>query len=507
MAPLVVACLRITDLRPRVDPLSGSVSRDHLGIGWPAADAAALEHALRAAEAWGGRVLAVSVGPPSVEPALIEARALGASVVRIADDEADDRSYADELAADEHELARLIAAALVPIGPPALVVCGDRSADRGTGALPAFLAHELGAAQALGLVRLEPERGYRSGRCWPSAVWTAVGVSGSGYLCPAVCSVEPAGVAPAPRIAGRGPGVGGSTRPRCALRVPARARPWIAASMSVGARPFRPRTRVVPPPDGQDPRTRMLALTGVLETHDPPTVVGPVDAAAAADALRRLPGAPRLSRHRRQPPRSSVPPHPVVQRRGRAMSRLDRSAWPEVAARPGPGTSSSSRSARPSSTAPTCRSRPTPTSPRRCRPAPPVATTRLVVAPALAYGSSGEHEGFAGTLSIGRDATELVLRRARTVGQPGLRHSIVVSTHGGNTVPIGRALARLRQEGHLSTVLVARVGRRPPRRPHRDLPDAGHRPRTGASRPGRGGRPPARHLGLARAARPVGSGR
>src|SRR5664279_1634130 len=33
----------------------------------------------------------------------------------------------------------------------------------------------------------------------------------------------------------------------------------------------------------------------------------------------------------------------------------------------------------------------------------------LVVAPALAYGSSGEHQGFAGTLSIGQEATELVL--------------------------------------------------------------------------------------------------
>ena len=33
----------------------------------------------------------------------------------------------------------------------------------------------------------------------------------------------------------------------------------------------------------------------------------------------------------------------------------------------------------------------------------------LVVAPAVAYGSSGEHDGFAGTLSIGREATELLL--------------------------------------------------------------------------------------------------
>ena len=36
------------------------------------------------------------------------------------------------------------------------VVCGDASADRGTGAVPAYLAAELGAAQALGLVAVDP---------------------------------------------------------------------------------------------------------------------------------------------------------------------------------------------------------------------------------------------------------------------------------------------------------------------------------------------------------------
>src|SRR5262245_3047683 len=33
----------------------------------------------------------------------------------------------------------------------------------------------------------------------------------------------------------------------------------------------------------------------------------------------------------------------------------------------------------------------------------------VVVAPPLAYGSSGEHQDFAGTLSIGQEALELVL--------------------------------------------------------------------------------------------------
>ncbi len=35
------------------------------------------------------------------------------------------------------------------------MICGDYSSDRGTGSVPAFLAHELGAAQALGLVAVD----------------------------------------------------------------------------------------------------------------------------------------------------------------------------------------------------------------------------------------------------------------------------------------------------------------------------------------------------------------
>ncbi len=72
----------------------------------------------------------------------------------------------------------------------------------------------------------------------------------------------------------------------------------------------------------------------------------------------------------------------------------------------------------------------------------------LVVAPALAYGSSGEHEGFAGTLSIGQDATEMVLLEIGRSASRDFAHTIVVSTHGGNSEPVGRAMARLRAEAH-----------------------------------------------------------
>jgi electron transfer flavoprotein beta subunit len=307
--PLVVACLRITDLRARVDTLSGAVERDPWGIGWPAPDAAALEYALRAAEAWSGRVMAVAAGSAAADPLLAEARALGAEVLRIPLDDEDDKGYAAELATDEHRLARLIAAALATIGRPVLVLCGDRSADRGTGALPAFLAHELGAAQALGLVHLElghggpdaavPDRTLPD-RAVPDRAEADPAVPDRAVLAerrldggwrerlrvplPAVCSVEPAGVTL--RRASLDGALASVGRPVPVAAVAPRPRAPGERLLQVGpTRPFRPRTRILSAPAGADPRRRVLALTGALVAHDPPAVIGPVGATEAADAL------------------------------------------------------------------------------------------------------------------------------------------------------------------------------------------------------------------------------
>ncbi len=73
---------------------------------------------------------------------------------------------------------------------------------------------------------------------------------------------------------------------------------------------------------------------------------------------------------------------------------------------------------------------------------------RLVVAPPVAYGSSGEHQGFAGTLSVGSEVTELVLVELGRSASVDFAHVIVVSTHGGNASPLSRAMARLAAEGH-----------------------------------------------------------
>jgi creatinine amidohydrolase len=71
----------------------------------------------------------------------------------------------------------------------------------------------------------------------------------------------------------------------------------------------------------------------------------------------------------------------------------------------------------------------------------------VVVAPPLSYGSSGEHTGFAGTLSIGREATELVLVELGRSGADSFGRMLLVSTHGGNADPVNRAVSRLRAEG------------------------------------------------------------
>ena len=70
----------------------------------------------------------------------------------------------------------------------------------------------------------------------------------------------------------------------------------------------------------------------------------------------------------------------------------------------------------------------------------------VVVAPALSYGSSGEHAGFTGTLSIGQDALELVLiELVRSADR--FSTVVLVNGHGGNLEPVRRAERQLRRDG------------------------------------------------------------
>jgi mycofactocin precursor peptide peptidase len=71
----------------------------------------------------------------------------------------------------------------------------------------------------------------------------------------------------------------------------------------------------------------------------------------------------------------------------------------------------------------------------------------VLVAPALAYGASGEHAGFAGTLSIGAEALERLLVELVRSASAFCRGSVLVCGHGGNRDALDGAVARLRSEG------------------------------------------------------------
>lgn len=70
-----------------------------------------------------------------------------------------------------------------------------------------------------------------------------------------------------------------------------------------------------------------------------------------------------------------------------------------------------------------------------------------VVAPPIGYGASGEHEGFAGTVSIGTAALRLLLVEYGRSASNWASRLVFVNGHGGNVEALGAAAALLRYEG------------------------------------------------------------
>lgn len=70
----------------------------------------------------------------------------------------------------------------------------------------------------------------------------------------------------------------------------------------------------------------------------------------------------------------------------------------------------------------------------------------VLVAPVVPYGSSGEHAGFPGTLSIGQNALESVVLELGRSAADTFAHLLFVSAHGGNAEAVRRAVRTLRAE-------------------------------------------------------------
>jgi mycofactocin precursor peptide peptidase len=75
------------------------------------------------------------------------------------------------------------------------------------------------------------------------------------------------------------------------------------------------------------------------------------------------------------------------------------------------------------------------------------AGVAVTIAPAVAYGASGEHEAFPGTVSVGHDALRLLLVE---YGRSACRWAggvVFVNGHGGNIATLAEAVELLRYEG------------------------------------------------------------
>jgi electron transfer flavoprotein beta subunit len=257
----VVVCWKWAPRTLLVDPLTAAITPDLHSFGPSPADQAALEVALTL----GAEVTVVSAGPAAADAMLRDALAAGAAAARRCPAVGDEASAA---------VARAIAAT---IGDTAdLVLCGDYSADRGSGSVPAFLAAELGFAQALGAVALGPasdgggealtvERRLDGGRRERLRV-----------ALPAVVSVEGAVArlrrAPLARVLS-------------AQDAPIELGGAVAAAAPDGGvdEPYRPRPLPLAAPTGS-PLRRIEELTAAMSDREPPRVLV-LEPAEAADAI------------------------------------------------------------------------------------------------------------------------------------------------------------------------------------------------------------------------------
>lgn len=262
----VVACIKWA---PPVG--SGDLEPDERFAGISMADQAALELALRTADATGDDVVVLTVGPAGADKIAREALASGATRAIRIDAPADVPSNVAASAA---------AKVLGELGPLRLVWCGDYSPDRGSGSFPAFLAAHMNLEQVLGLIRaefpttgafpLEVVRRLDGGRRERAMVRSS-----------AVLSVE-GSLAKLRRASLSG-----------ALAAQARSIDVVASDMTTTpadsvdspvVRPYRPRARAVPPPAGATPLDRIRAVT---ESSTPKGSGEPVelDAARAAHLI------------------------------------------------------------------------------------------------------------------------------------------------------------------------------------------------------------------------------
>lgn len=85
--------------------------------------------------------------------------------------------------------------------------------------------------------------------------------------------------------------------------------------------------------------------------------------------------------------------------------------------------------------------------------------TDAVVAPAICYGASGEHQDFPGTISIGTEALTMLLVEYGRSACEWAAHIVFVNGHGGNVESLSAAVPKLIFEGRAASWLPCVAGR------------------------------------------------
>jgi electron transfer flavoprotein beta subunit len=258
---MIVACMKWS---------SSASDDDERFTAMSAADQAALEIALQLGEMFGLEVLALSAGPLGCERVLRDATARGAQrVLRV------DLPVSSE--------SRDVGAALADAARDAtVVVCGDHSLDRGSGSVPAYIAHHRRSAQALGLVSIDltasTAGALRAVRRLDGGRREVLSIP-----VPCVISVESSVASLRRAPLRRALAAGG-------IDVPVRvAAPTQRHAFDGPITPYRPRARVLPAPAGADAldRIRQLTDTDAAPARGETIDLPPADAAAHIAATLR----------------------------------------------------------------------------------------------------------------------------------------------------------------------------------------------------------------------------
>ena len=134
-----IVCLKVTPKvdQIRFDEVKKAVVREGVENEINEADKNAIEAALLLKDKEGGSVTAMTMGPPSFDPFLKLAIAMGADEAVLLSD----RTFAG---ADTYATSRVLAAAIAKIKDYDVVLCGEASSDGSTEQVPASVAEWLG---------------------------------------------------------------------------------------------------------------------------------------------------------------------------------------------------------------------------------------------------------------------------------------------------------------------------------------------------------------------------